>query len=311
LLSGKVNIVDGLMNIPFGSNSTEQEAELLAGIELPFDLDLAIGADRDIWLRNSDTDLELSANMRVEYGRGLLNLSGELDTVRGVYHFVGRDFNIEEGKLKFLGTPTFDPELDVTGYTEIRESANQNTFLPVYITLSGTLSRPEITLSMPSHSEMTQNKLLLLLAMNISYDEFNSMDSGSGLSTSDSTSSDSNLATIISAQGSQYLTSYLSGQLGGVVRRWTSLDTVSVQSQTYYDNNTSAVEPQQMYLVTLGKYLNRDLYLSYTQQTPNYQNYQKMDLEYNLGSGFSILGTVGERSREKNLALSLKYLYRY
>lgn len=311
LLSGKVNIVEGLMNIPFGSNSTEQEAQLLTGVELPFDLDLAVGAEKNIWLRNNDADLELAARVRVEYNRGMLNLSGGLNTIRGVYHFVGRDFQIESGQLEFLGTPTFNPELDVTGMTQIRESVNGNNYIPIYIDLTGTLSHPEVNLRMPAHSEMTLNKLILLLAMNVSYEEFNSMDVGAGTATSDTTSKDSNLTTIISAQSSQYLTAYLSGQIGGVVRRWTSLDTVSVQSQTYYNSNSATVEPQQMFLVTLGKYITRDLYLSYTQQTPNYQNYQMMDLEYTLGGGFSVLGTIGERAREKNLSLSLKYIYRY
>jgi autotransporter translocation and assembly factor TamB len=292
-LSGKIKIISGLMNMPFGSSDIEQEPELSTGIELPFDMDLALGAERGIWLRNNDADLELAANIRVEYSRGLLSLSGNLDTVRGVYHFIGRDFTIEQGQLTFLGTPTFDPTLNIEGVTTVIDESTTNGRMSIYIKVTGTLTHPEITLSSPDHPNLVQNDLVQILAFNMSYQNYLDMQGSNGQQNINP----------FEQQREQYLTGYLSGRISGAIRPFVSLDTLS------FEWNSLSQTPDQ---VTVGKYLTPNLYLSYVQ--PLYYNpstVHKIDLEYFLGGGFSILGTANERARERAAGLSLRYLYRY
>jgi len=285
-LYGKVKVLSGLMNIPFGSSDAEQEPELSTGVELPFDMDIALGADRGIWLRNSDADFELAANIRVEYSRGLLSLSGDLDTVRGVYHFIGRDFTIEQGKLTFLGTPTFDPALNIEGVTTVVDESTTNGRMSIYIKVTGTITHPEITLNSPDHPNLVQNDLIQILAFNMSYQDYLVLNINP-----------------LGQQGEQYLTSYLSGRISGAIRPYVALDTLSFE-WTSFDQT-----PDQ---VTVGKYLTSNLYLSYTQpllDSPS--TMRKVDLEYFLGGGFSLVGMANERARERAAGLSLRYVYRY
>jgi autotransporter translocation and assembly factor TamB len=254
-------------------------------------MDLALGAERGIWLRNNDADLELAANIRVEYSRGLLSLSGNLDTVRGVYHFIGRDFIIEQGKLNFLGTPTFDPALNIEGVTNAIDESTANGRMSIYIKVTGTLTHPEIALSSPEHPNLVQNDLIQILAFNMSYQNYLDMQGQSGQQNP------------FAAQGEQYLTGYLSGRISGAIRPYIALDTLSFEWTSLYQT------PNQ---VTVGKYLTSNLYLSYTQPLLDIPStIRKLDLEYFLGGGFSILGTANERARERAAGLSLRYVYRY
>jgi len=81
---------------------------------------------RDNWIRSELMNVELDGALDVLYDRQTqeLVLVGTLEAVRGSYTLefgpLGRQFQVDGGTVQFLGTPGFNPDLDLTARNDIR-----------------------------------------------------------------------------------------------------------------------------------------------------------------------------------------------
>lgn len=102
-------------------------------------LDLAIRADRRIFVSGLGVDSEWSADLNVSGSAGQPRLIGQAELVRGEADLLSRRFRLSDGSLRFLGAPT---------ETELQLSAERiDDGITSSINLTGNVMDPEISLS--------------------------------------------------------------------------------------------------------------------------------------------------------------------
>jgi autotransporter translocation and assembly factor TamB len=124
---------------------------LFAGLRNPFFDNLRVDVDlsvpRGSWMRSIDTNVELSGDLLVRYDRsvGDFVLIGELLALRGSHRVLGRSFELDGGRVLFIGRPGLNPDLDIQASTRIRRP--NDTPFRVQAQVSGTLVQPVVTLT--------------------------------------------------------------------------------------------------------------------------------------------------------------------
>jgi translocation and assembly module TamB len=85
---------------------------------------------------------------------------GTVQTVRGTYDFQGRRFDLERGgTIRFIGTPTINPNLDVTATRTI-----PNTGVQAKVHITGTVQSPQLKLT--SDPPLEESDILALIVFN-------------------------------------------------------------------------------------------------------------------------------------------------
>ena len=93
---------------------------------------------------------------------------GTVDTVRGTYEFQGRRFDlVRGGTLRFIGTPTINPLLDVTATRKI-----PNTGVEARVHITGTAQAPSLALT--SDPPLEESDILALIVFNRPVNELGS-----------------------------------------------------------------------------------------------------------------------------------------
>ena len=139
---------------------------------------VAIDIGSDVWLRSSEANIKLGGSLNVTLQPGArtadparLALDGTLNADKGTYRlnlvdpFVQPTFDVESGKLTFFGTPDLNPALDIRAIHTVRQprqSANGRD-VRVEVAITGTLTRPELTLRNPDNLPLSQSDLLSYL----------------------------------------------------------------------------------------------------------------------------------------------------
>jgi hypothetical protein len=115
-------------------------------------LDVEMEMVRDSWLRGRDLNVEMGGDLQVFWDRTERDLAlvGELQAIRGVYTFLGRQFQVQEGSVSFLGTPGVNPNLDIEARYRFRTPPPQELRFDIIATVSGTLLGPRVSLSSSS-----------------------------------------------------------------------------------------------------------------------------------------------------------------
>lgn len=138
---------------------------------------VSINVGDDVWLRSAEANIKLGGSLNVTLGRSpvtgersQLALDGQLNAVRGTYRlnvvpFVQPTFDVEQGTLRFFGTPDLDPALDITAINTVRrprQSLNGQD-IRIRATIGGTLSAPSLALSSADNLPLSQSDLLSYL----------------------------------------------------------------------------------------------------------------------------------------------------
>ncbi|HEY8312052.1 MAG TPA: translocation/assembly module TamB domain-containing protein, partial [Gemmatimonadaceae bacterium] len=138
---------------------------------------VSINIGDDVWLRSAEANIKLGGSLNVTLGRSpvtgersQLALDGQLNAVRGTYRlnvvpFVQPTFDVEQGTLRFFGTPDLDPALDITAINTVRrprQSLNGQD-IRIRATIGGTLSAPSLALSSADNLPLSQSDLLSYL----------------------------------------------------------------------------------------------------------------------------------------------------
>jgi autotransporter translocation and assembly factor TamB len=164
-----------------------------------WNLDLDVSAVNNIWIKNSEMDAELKADIRIRRQVGIMRFLGELETIRGSYNLLGlKRFDFESGRLIYKDLATVDPDIDFLLTTRRRVTGEKSGPVPytLEIHVGGTLLEPEI-----SSPNLSQEDLLReLLKGSVAGEPFTD-----GGSTAELLSSVTNLAT---SMGIDPLTAY-------------------------------------------------------------------------------------------------------
>ena len=126
-------------------------------------VDMEVG--RGNWLRSRDMNVETSGALYLTFDRsnGQLILQGDMEVVRGTYSRLPRTFNMTEGRFRFLGTPGFDPDMNVTAVNRLQTREGQP--LTITANISGTLLSPQLSLSSDAEAAMSEADLVSYLVL--------------------------------------------------------------------------------------------------------------------------------------------------
>lgn len=140
---------------------------ILAAGENPFlrnlRLDVEMSLDRNFWLRSREMNVEMEGDLEVFWDRTNRDLAmlGELQAVRGTYSRFGRQFQVQQGTVRFIGTPGLDPDLNILAVNRLRVRDGEP--LNIFALLEGTLLRPRVTLSSDAQPPIASSELVSYL----------------------------------------------------------------------------------------------------------------------------------------------------
>ena len=121
---------------------------------------------RDSWIRSELMNVELDGELDVFYDRQSQDLAlvGILEAVRGSYAYgygyLTRQFQVDGGTLRFLGTPGINPDLDLRATNDIRTP--QGDRFSIIAGVTGTMVSPRVALS-SDEPGLTEDDLLSYL----------------------------------------------------------------------------------------------------------------------------------------------------
>ncbi|MBI4726057.1 translocation/assembly module TamB domain-containing protein [candidate division TA06 bacterium] len=279
-ISGNVKVNTALISMPFAPAEEPPPPE---GEPKPMDLDLAITGPQGIWLRNNDADIELKIdNLNVRMQQNLLFLSGRLETIRGTYKALDRQFDITSGQLTFTNSALINPELNLSAQTSVDQPTPEGgtSKVKIFLKIQGTALQPK--LSFTSDPTMSEQDILTMISVGRKLDDEN----GNG-----------DLAGQVTQRGVDYLSNMLLGKL-----QQKNIGLVDVvRLKTYLTGEDKGAQ------VTLGKYVTRKVFVSYSQGlSANLST--EFTAEYLFGTRSAIVAKKDDKGKF-NLGLRMKFKY--
>ena len=127
--------------------------------------DLVMLIGDDFWLRSTDANIKLTGRARVNKVGRNYRVDGTLTAERGQYTFklgVTKNFDVERGTVRFLGTPDLNAELDLTAHHQVKPTDGSREF-QMQARITGTLLVPKLTLVNPDNPQMTETDMVSYL----------------------------------------------------------------------------------------------------------------------------------------------------
>lgn len=171
-LGGKVKVVQADIRVPDNLPPSVQEIEVVEVNASPqvaariaartpppeqtviVDLDLAVEAPQQIWVRGRGLDVELGGAVHIGGTTDKPDVDGAFKLRRGSLDIVGKRLEFKEGQLTFEGGEQIDPYLDLTAETRATD-------ITVTAKVEGPARLPRITLS--SVPDMPEDEILARL----------------------------------------------------------------------------------------------------------------------------------------------------
>ena len=139
----------------------------LEAAQNPFMQNLRVDVDlilqRDVWLRSREMNVEMGGELIVTFDRPRreILLVGTLEAIRGSYSAFGRQFQVQEGVVEFVGTPGIDPALDIQAVHRLRREGGEP--LDIVANVGGSLTNLRVDLSSDSQPPIGQSDLISYL----------------------------------------------------------------------------------------------------------------------------------------------------
>ncbi len=117
-----------------------------------------LGCSTAFWVRRNDFSAYVTADLRAEYRDPHLRVSGMANIHRGTFEIFGKRLELLPGTLTFDGREELNPRVNITAVYEIpgRTGATVN------VTVSGTLTAPEVEFSSTETSDRAEIIALLV-----------------------------------------------------------------------------------------------------------------------------------------------------
>ncbi len=273
--NGNINVSEGIIPVEFGtyleSGSQEEKQQ--------WRMNLKLSGDRNIWLRNRDTDIEFGGEVYIIKEQTPLHVSGTLETKRGNYYWLNHILKITSGKITFIPQEVIDPELDFWAEMNTRErDPHTNQDIKIILHCTGNISEPvfEFFSEPPIYSEQD---ILTYMNLNITWQELESMKQGEYV------------GTVLPRSVLAWLESDVSRRL----RAYTGLDYFRIEAPLF--------EREEKTKLTVGKYVSRNLFITYTYDITTYSN--EFNVEYFIDDRNEIL-----IKRDETGEYNLQYQYR-
>jgi len=267
--NGNIRVKEAVVPLEFGMKLDEEQ-------ETPGDnwrMNVRLRGERDIWLRNRDADIEFGGELSIIKESGPVHLSGVLETNRGSYYWLNHILTITEGKVTFIPEDIIDPEVDFWGEMDTREG------IKIILHLYGHISEPIFEFFTDPPGEYTEQDIVTYLNLNITWQELEQIKRGEYMSK------------VIPHS----LLSWLEGDVSRTIRQYTGLD--------YFRIETPFFEADEKTKLTVGKYISRNLFVTYTYDITTFSN--EFNVEYYIDDKNKI-----HVERDDTGEYSLQYQYR-
>lgn len=172
------------------ADSTSAERQLLrrAAPSRFFDAlnvrDLAVSIGSNTHLRSGEADIVIEGDLRANKQRKAYRFDGTAHAVRGRYSlaigsFGGlatRDFSVEQGTVRYTGTPDLNADLDIQARHVVRTLKGEQ--IPVIARITGTLYTPKVALTTDGERQYSEADLTAYLVLGSSVGDLNVGQSG-------------------------------------------------------------------------------------------------------------------------------------
>jgi hypothetical protein len=247
-----------------------------------WNLAVDIVSPNNLWIKNSDADMEMMGTVRVLRNAGIQNLLGQLDVIRGSFFLFNYKFKIQSGQMNFNNIALLDPQINFNVSTRIRETTasgltgqmNQG-YDNLEFLITGTLSKPEIHSG--SDSIYSDESVLKILVA----DRF-SINTGTGKN---------------GGLGERLLANMLD-VLYNQTNRIPVFDEIDISP-----NADSLGQTQ----VSVAKYLSPKLFLRYSRRGFSQTTGETIGIEYMFNNNLSFEGKQGTKNEGISFDLKLKY----
>jgi len=276
LVSAQIIIPELFYREPFTSSGSETPLSPTYEVEDLWDWNLNISIPNNCWIINSDVNLELEGEVRVLRERGVLNILGSMETIRGQYFLYGTKFNIEKGSFSFDKIKKIDPTIDFLVSTRLsggtQASSGGSSLLSagstneIRLVIKGTILEPQV--EPESGSPYSQEDIIELLAFQ------------RGMSSVDSTGVGSLFQErVIKSLGGAY-SSRLLENIAGSTLGVETFEIVPAWNEKYKLTDAQ---------ITIGKYISNKIYLRYTRSLSQSSG-QETGVEYRLSKNLLLEG---------------------
>ncbi|MBN1233427.1 MAG: translocation/assembly module TamB domain-containing protein [Candidatus Coatesbacteria bacterium] len=289
LVKGNVELTEGLISIPFNQEETIEYNPSSGALQY----DLRIRGDNNIWLKNQDMNAEIQVDMGFKWWNKDIIFIGNLETLRGEYYILGNEMKIEEGSLIFNNNPEFNPRLNIIASTMIRGSVREEDTI-IKAKLTGTLRKSNLELTAYDYLEFpkkdySQADILSMIALRMTWADLE-RSKPSGVMRNQGLTTALTSVSVLMTRGL--------GKNFGLSTFYIKTDLGATSSKTLE--------------VTAGRYILRNLYLSYTQDIVNKRE-QEISLEYMLNRIHSVqVSTDYDKDlKERLFNLDWKILFKY
>ena len=301
-LARSAEVVD--LSDPRFIDVVEDEATLRPVVQAsqnPFLQNLMLAVDvsmaRDSWLRGQDLNVEMDGELQVFWDRTERNLAmvGELEAVRGVYTVLGRQFQVREGTVSFIGTPGVDPNLDIQAMHRVR-TPEEN--LEITANVGGTLLSPRVSLTSNAAYGIAESDLVSYLIFGRpSY----ALASGQNRYVQGAAGS---LLGAAGGAGLNFTLGTVGSQLSSVVARDFGLDYLAISQGEYADPlaaNAAWYGTVSTTQVEIGQYLTQDVFAAIMWRpltslgTAQQDQFAGLRLEWRLADFWTLDGFIEDR----------------
>lgn len=267
--NGSIAVREAVIPLEFGMKIEEEQAAQ----DEAWRLNLSVRAERDVWLRNRDADIEFGGELSIVRETGPVHLSGVLETGRGNYYWLNHVLSITEGKVTFVPGDVIDPEVDFWAELDTREGVK------IILHMFGSISEPIFEFFTDPPGSYTEQDIITYLNLNITWQELEQLRRGEYMSR------------IIPRS----LLSWLEGDVSRAVRQYTGLD--------YFRIETPFFETDEKTRLTVGKFISRNLFVTYTYDITTFSN--EFNVEYYIDDKNKI-----HVERDESGEYSVQYQYR-
>ncbi len=267
--NGNITLKEAIIPIDFGTklatNHTETKRE--------WRMNLKLKAERDIWLRNKSADIEFGGDLYLIKGKGPLSISGNLESKRGHFYWLNHTLDVTRGRITFIPQEIVDPELDVWAQMNTRQGTK------IILHFFGPVSEPIFEFFTDPPGQYSEQDILTYLNLNITWEELDKIKQGEYV------------GKILPGS----IISWLESDVSRRIRKYTGFD--------YFRIETPLFEADEKTRVTVGKYISRNLFITYTYDLTSFSN--EFNVEYFLDDKNEILIKKDETGE-----YSLQYQYR-
>jgi len=220
-------------------------------------LDLALRAQRNLWIRHPDLVAELSSDLHATKAPNRdIELTGRVDVVRGSLAFQGRRFQLTRGAIQFTGGGKINPSLDLVAQYRLPN-------YEVDATIGGTVEKPTLTLT--SDPRLEQADILALLLFGKPIDSLSQKEQGT-----------------LQQNALSITSGYVASQIANSVSTALGLDSLGVDiSQVDFSGGR----------IGFGRYIGNKTYVSVSQKLAEDQG-RDVSFEYEVAPNWKIGSTT-------------------